>query len=1670
MNSRTIAARYLLVAQLLLVSCGTDIVADTDWGSNDAVSPDSAGTLACTVAVDCDDGNPCTENICTADGSCKNIALTGQPCDDGNQCTSGDSCDTSATCAGASIVLCNDGNSCTVDFCSPASGCSHVTSNDGLTCEDGNLCTVDDTCLGGECEPGIASECQDTLVTDCLRPTCNPLTGQCDQIEVQPAGHPCFDGNACTEDDSCDTAGSCQPGTPKTCTSQHPCKKAWCNVQAQEGGNPCVAEWKKEGVGCDDGDICSTSDVCTLAEDGNGLKCVGDPVPCNDGNPCSADSCLKEIGCAFQSLPDGTQCKVLFDDCYQTGECQAGQCLKDDAPLCSDGVGCTVDSCGALGACLNVPDHSLCDNGLYCDGQEQCDSKFGCLPGTPPSANDGIACTVDWCDEGLKGILHSFENQMCDDGDPCNGAETCDPALGCLPGTTVDCNDGNPCTIDACIDGACLNQAGNDGSACDDDDTCTINDYCLEGDCIPGGYQAGCLGICGDGKCVYSEDKDSCPVDCGECGDGLCGLHENGPGGGSCPLDCLAACGDGKCQGGESATLCWLDCGGCGDGKCGLNETHDNCLADCPPLCGDGDCSGGESADSCAWDCLPPCGDSICQGGEHFYTCPADCNVCGDNVCGNSEDVDNCPQDCQTPCGNGVCDGGENPEICAVDCGWCGDQTCGHNETGATCPADCEFECGDGFCIPLLGESIDTCPTDCDQDLDEDGVLNLNDNCPATPNSQQADSDADGSGDACDSDDDGDGENDATDCDPLDPSVSHLAPEVCDGEDDNCNEEIDEEAQCNDGIDCTTDLCLGNEGCKHQPADSACEDANVCTTQTCSPLAGCVYQPLAGPCEDGNFCTNGDACKNGSCVGGEVVSCDDNNPCTDDSCLPDSGCLHTPNTATCQDDGNPCTTSLCNNGTCTYPATDEGKKCDDGDPCSQNTTCTQGVCGNGQTMDCDDSNPCTDDLCAPQTGCYQENNTAACDDGDDCTTGDLCLAGDCLGTGQTDCNDANPCTADTCLADGGCQHEPEPDGNSCGESQTLVCLNGQCICQPDCNGRECGDDGCAGSCGDCPALDHCRDTCVESLCTPSWTDSEVCGNGIDDDCDGRDHYCQLPPGTVLASTTVIFQYEASDCGDGSACSLPDVMPWTNLTWPAARNACNAANMDLCTNEQWEQACRGEDLRAYPYGADFADGTCNVTEAVIQPTGSFADCTTPEEIFDLAGNAGEWILPQAIFAGGTASDGQTSSCLASQSVPQQSNSAAIGFRCCVQWDMDLDSDGWGNSSDCDDLNDAANPDMTEICNGFDDDCDGIADPEDTPGCVPHYFDFDNDGYGTEDFRCLCAPDDSYTALVPGDCNDLDETTYPGAQSTWTEATISDASPYFKEASAELVLDGNIAVLSDAWTGWSGNLLTNPGAESYSMTGWWSYASKNYVTSEHVHSGARSFGNYAGNMDQYQHCGINDDLAPYKEFIQADRAQLRFTAWTMTHDNYDRTSTRFYVQNQSQASAGLNSSLWGFSDYKKMYHKYWKSLQRELTLPATTYRVTMRVGGTKGSSGSECDAFHDDMAIQVKTLSFADMEELTYQRIFASAPQWGNLTWDKDDQPAGTTVRCFARTSPDGVIDWGVWSEIAASGDGLATLEGVTNGHHAIELKFQLESTGLNTPTLDGFELTLGTDCM
>jgi hypothetical protein len=85
--------------------------------------------------------------------------------------------------------------------------------------------------------------------------------------------------------------------------------------------------------------------------------------------------------------------------------------------------------------------------------------------------------------------------------------------------------------------------------------------------------------------------------------------------------------------------------------------------------------------------------------------------------------------------------------------------------------------------------------------LDGDGVANTSDNCPSTPNANQADLDGDGLGNACDPDLDGDGVANTSDNCPSTANADQ-ADFAGDGLGDACDPDAD-----NDGIANGDDLC-----------------------------------------------------------------------------------------------------------------------------------------------------------------------------------------------------------------------------------------------------------------------------------------------------------------------------------------------------------------------------------------------------------------------------------------------------------------------------------------------------------------------------------------------------------------------------------------------------------------------------------------------------------------------------------------------------------------------------------------------------------------------------------------------------------------------------------------------------------------------------------------------
>lgn len=374
-----------------------------------------------------------------------------------------------------------------------------------------------------------------------------------------------------------------------------------------------------------------------------------------------------------------------------------------------------------------------------------------------------------------------------------------------------------------------------------------------------------------------------------------------------------------------------------------------------------------------------------------------------------------------------------------------------------------------------------------------------------------------------------------------------------------------------------------------------CDDDDV-TIEEIDLLPDCLE---GEPCDDGNVCTHGDRCIEGTCTG-ENLACADENPCTDDSCDPLTGCVFHTNTLPC-DDQEPCTVGdHCTDGVCLGTSVDcqcnadsDCDSLDDGDACTGTLICNRQLLPFRCEVDpstvsiCDDlvpaENQCQTVACDPETGnCFLASirDGEPCSDGDNCTLDDQCDAGVCKPGALFSCPDDNPCTDDLCDSTVGCLHVPNADSCDDGSVCTQVdaCVDGQCVgAQP----LPCDDDnlctndlcdpiaGCVHTPNEIPCDDgdSCtiNDRCLESQCAAqpiSCDDGKACTNDSCDPIDG----CHFDPSCP----------EGLHCNGDGGCCLPR---WSCGT---LGHECGPI-ADGCDSEVACSPC--------PAGASCVDGIC-----------------------------------------------------------------------------------------------------------------------------------------------------------------------------------------------------------------------------------------------------------------------------------------------------------------------------------------------------------------------------------------------------------------------------------------------------------------------------------------------
>jgi len=232
----------------------------------------------------CEDGNPCTANLCDAVLGCVSQPLNSGACDDGDACTTGDHC-RGGRCVGTAMN-CDDGVDCTDDQC-VAGACVHVP-------------------VDGRCDRGV-----------CAQLACHPGDPGADRhgcvIVASPQRH---DGS---DNDDEDGGGKSNSGAGNGGSTT----SGGGSVPGDGGPGPEPA--------CTDDGVACTDDVCTAA----GCQHVPVDSRCVPTGECTAAVCAPErpdhdaAGCAAGApLAEAEECAEDGDACT-VDVCRGGVCAHE---------------------------------------------------------------------------------------------------------------------------------------------------------------------------------------------------------------------------------------------------------------------------------------------------------------------------------------------------------------------------------------------------------------------------------------------------------------------------------------------------------------------------------------------------------------------------------------------------------------------------------------------------------------------------------------------------------------------------------------------------------------------------------------------------------------------------------------------------------------------------------------------------------------------------------------------------------------------------------------------------------------------------------------------------------------------------------------------------------------------------------------------------------------------------------------------------------------------------------------------------------------------------------------------------------------------------------------------------------------------------------------------
>jgi hypothetical protein len=232
------------------------------------------------------------------------------------------------------------------------------------------------------------------------------------------------------------------------------------------------------------------------------------------------------------------------------------------------------------------------------------------------------------------------------------------------------------------------------------------------------------------------------------------------------------------------------------------------------------------------------------------------------------------------------------------------------------------------------------------------------------------------------------------------------------------------------------------------------------------------------------------------------------------------------------------------------------------EPCAFTETCEEGECTTWSSEDCEPLFTCMEALvCKDEptiecvSGCFSDAPVGV---GNWASELFWCVVSSCDSwVPWSDCFEAmvvGECSVLFSTCTGNCL--PDCDGKDCGDdgcnSQCGECLegfecdpNGHCLCLPDCDGKDCGPNGCGAQCGVCAGRKPvCND---QGLC--EIEDPGPCGNGdcepdLAEDCFNCPLDCgDCPPcGDDICDDGEECEFCPADCGPcayGDCCAYHD---------------------------------------------------------------------------------------------------------------------------------------------------------------------------------------------------------------------------------------------------------------------------------------------------------------------------------------------------------------------------------------------------------------------------------------------------------------------------------------------------------------------------------------------------